>query len=88
MRRVHSTFKEPRRIVGRERRLWYMKHGYLQTLYVNKCEFVGEGGVKYQKRRQELSLYSRHGMHVSFSRRQGNRKVWACSWIKPRQTPS
>ena len=84
MRRVHSTFKEPRMIAGRERRLWYMKHGYLQTQHINKCEFVGEPGVKYRKYRWEHSLYSRHWMTIPYSRRQGNRKVWACSWLRPR----
>lgn len=90
--RVHSNWHACRIIAGRERRLWYMKHGYLQTQYINRCGYVG---TKRFGRHRWKQFFRPHPAHrgisqfenVGFSRSQGNPKVWSATWSRPRKKP-
>ena len=91
IRRVHSSWHECRTIAGRERRLWYMKYGYTQTQYINKCgwgETKNFGRYRWKHLDPPLGWRSRQADLVGFSRRQDNPKVWSCSWARPRPIKS
>ena len=87
MRRAHSSWHECRIIAGRERRLWYMKYGYTQTQYINKCGYAETrnfGRYRWKHSSLPVRWRSDDSSLVGFSRRQDNPKVWSCKSARPR----